>query len=531
MTKRAYETNRKNQLLAVIFISALVVFHAVNNYNVLAMSSMQMGYDEVNYFSAACSLLAAFHGIFSDGRLLAGGMKLVALCQQCDLGAPRSNIFFFPAFIFLAMGRTATWAVISNAIYLGILLSATYGLGKRLYGFKSGVLATFIVAFLPGVYAMSRVYMRDLALAAFVTLALYCLVELCLTGGKKTWRLYCLTAFSFAVGIAIKETFAVYIAFPIMFLFTYRDFREKSSLIRFAIILLPVLLMVLIWFFRADWPIYVGAWRYKATLLVSRDACFYLRHLYSVQLLPVFFWLLAVAVAYRLIQKDAFSFFLIIVPIAFFSFVSPNKVSRFLLPIFGFIAIALARFVCDFSKKRDFLAYALIVLALLQYYIMTYRLGVPLSFCHPAFNRQEDGLCSITTEVTYKDAAQSVFNLIAAASRPCADQAPRRVLVLESEGLYTDLMELAAATPTSYVLSRWEDDDYYALRKMKQVSEIKNAHYLVCQKNPRLEFENASAYYRDFLSHRDRLAWLGAVTARARGTQAAVQFDVYRYKG
>jgi len=74
-------------------------------------------------------------------------------------------------------GRTPDVAVFSSgAIWLLILLFATYGLGREVYNRKAGLLAAVIVSLYPLIVAVERDFFLDLQLTALVTLALWLLL-------------------------------------------------------------------------------------------------------------------------------------------------------------------------------------------------------------------------------------------------------------------------------------------------------------------------------------------------------------------
>jgi 4-amino-4-deoxy-L-arabinose transferase-like glycosyltransferase len=91
---------------------------------------------------------------------------------------------YYPPFVYwvtdafyAVLGNEAIWvAVLSNVVFLAILVFATYGLGARLWSRRTGVLSAFFVVTTPMMVTAFKEYMLDAPLAAMVALALYVLV-------------------------------------------------------------------------------------------------------------------------------------------------------------------------------------------------------------------------------------------------------------------------------------------------------------------------------------------------------------------
>jgi len=117
---------------------------------------------------------------------------------------------------YLLFSRSADVAVLgSGALWLGLLLSATYGIGREVYNRKSGLLAALIISLYPIIIALERDFWLDLQLTAAVALALWALlwvkdfdnrkraIVLGLTLGFGTWIKWPFSFFVFASFLAV----------------------------------------------------------------------------------------------------------------------------------------------------------------------------------------------------------------------------------------------------------------------------------------------------------------------------------------
>ena len=97
---------------------------------------------------------------------------------------PLTAYVLYPPFVywvtdaFYAVLGTGQWvAVLSNIVFISILVASTYGIGKRLWGRGVGLLAALFVLTTPMFTSMLKQYMLDAPLAAMVTAALYFLIR------------------------------------------------------------------------------------------------------------------------------------------------------------------------------------------------------------------------------------------------------------------------------------------------------------------------------------------------------------------
>ncbi len=153
-----------DQKTAIALILFLVVFHGVNNYVVMQKDTVFFTSQSGSMYMGAASLTREF------GRIsLRGCLKLLTWHY--------ANLYpvVYPGFsaMFLSLfGFSQDNAVMSNLVWLGILLTAVYAITSTLFNRKSALMSVLILSFLPGIVAASRGFTKDLALAAMIAASL-----------------------------------------------------------------------------------------------------------------------------------------------------------------------------------------------------------------------------------------------------------------------------------------------------------------------------------------------------------------------
>lgn len=121
---------------------------------------------------------------------------------------------FYPPFyhlsllpVFAAFGFSADNAVLTNSLYLAVIILSTYGIGQRLYGRGTGLLAAFLVSCYPFLAYVSRQCLIGTMLGAAVTLAYYLFLR-CKNFEDRRYSFWFSAAF--AAGLMVKWTFFFY---------------------------------------------------------------------------------------------------------------------------------------------------------------------------------------------------------------------------------------------------------------------------------------------------------------------------------
>jgi 4-amino-4-deoxy-L-arabinose transferase-like glycosyltransferase len=116
---------------------------------------------------------------------------------------------------YAGLGTEAIWvAVLSNVVWLAVLVFATYGIGRHLWSEAVGWLAVLFVVTAPMVLSASKEYMLDVPLTATAALALYLLIR---ADGFSSRRYSILLGVTVGCGLLVKWTFPLVLMLPVLY--------------------------------------------------------------------------------------------------------------------------------------------------------------------------------------------------------------------------------------------------------------------------------------------------------------------------
>jgi len=153
---------------------------------------------------------------------LANSLFYLHRASAGDLQAFLVGYQYYPPFtywvtdLFYASLRTeAIWvAVLSNVVWLAVLVFATYGVGKKLWSNAVGWLAVVFVVTAPMVVSASKEYMLDVPLTAAAALTLYLLIR---ADGFSSPRYSLLLGVAVGCGALVKWTFPLVVLLPVLY--------------------------------------------------------------------------------------------------------------------------------------------------------------------------------------------------------------------------------------------------------------------------------------------------------------------------
>jgi 4-amino-4-deoxy-L-arabinose transferase-like glycosyltransferase len=112
------------------------------------------------------------------------------------------------------LGNEAIWvAVLSNVVWLTVLVFATYGIGSRLWNPRVGWLSVVFVVTVPMAVSTFKDYMLDAPLTAVSALALYLLIR---GNGFASRRISLLFGLTCGCGLLVKWTLPLVVALPVL---------------------------------------------------------------------------------------------------------------------------------------------------------------------------------------------------------------------------------------------------------------------------------------------------------------------------
>lgn len=186
----------------VLALWTLVFFHSVTSVLWLALDQRLVNWDPSRHLRNS---LGAWQVLSQPGLDM-----LRRLSDATDVYEP-PFAYLVTQPLYLVLGKTADVAVLTNIIFLAILIFATYGIGKLLYNKWAGLLAAFMVSFYPLVAAYTRIYYTDLGLAALVAANLYFLLR---NDGFLDRRNSLFFALTLAAGLLTKKAFVFFAIGP-----------------------------------------------------------------------------------------------------------------------------------------------------------------------------------------------------------------------------------------------------------------------------------------------------------------------------
>jgi 4-amino-4-deoxy-L-arabinose transferase-like glycosyltransferase len=128
---------------------------------------------------------------------------------------------YYPPFVYwitdvfyAVLGNEAIWvAILSNVVWIGLLVFSTYGVGKRLWNARVGWLSAVFVVSAPLIVDAGKDYMLDLPLTSIAALALYLLIR---ADGFASRRYSLLLGATCGCGLLVKWSFPLVVALPVV---------------------------------------------------------------------------------------------------------------------------------------------------------------------------------------------------------------------------------------------------------------------------------------------------------------------------
>jgi len=116
------------------------------------------------------------------------------------------------ALFYSLFGVSADVAAMANVMYMAILLWTIYGIGKRMFSAKVGLLTAFLISMLPIVFCLSRYTYVEYALLSMMALSVHLLIR---TDDFQNKTYSALFGLSFGLGMLTKWVFIVFLAGPL----------------------------------------------------------------------------------------------------------------------------------------------------------------------------------------------------------------------------------------------------------------------------------------------------------------------------
>ncbi|MBN1793664.1 MAG: glycosyltransferase family 39 protein [Candidatus Omnitrophica bacterium] len=198
----------------VYALSALFIFHVINNLYILHLDTTPIVYDSYGYFCQTVHMYRLIQSSFRD---------IVAVLNAPPLLPAVSTLFYF---IFGVSQDVASYA---NLAFLIALLWSMYKIGVYMQDEQTGFLAAFILSTYPITMGLSRAYMLEFALTAMVCASWYFMLKTKFFTDTKISIVFGIVA---GLGLLSKMTYPGFVGGPALYsviygLIVYRGKRWK----------------------------------------------------------------------------------------------------------------------------------------------------------------------------------------------------------------------------------------------------------------------------------------------------------------
>lgn len=345
------ESTGSDTRVGALEIAGLVVLLAL--YSWLCLSFFALDHDPLQADEAVHLRDAVvFHDILGDPTQLTPHV-IKALLERSDAYPLLRPSGYYPplaplvaAAVFLFTSPSVRMAIVSNQIFVLLLVVSVFLTARKLFGRAASWAATLFVLLSPMALEHATVFMLDLPLAAFTALAFLALLH---TDGFARRRASILFGVACGLGILVKWTFGFFLVAPILALVlrpgTLRHWRHlllaaAAATVVFGPYYFPILgvLIEKILFFKSG-PIAQA----PGSKLSLESAAFYGRVCFSELMTPAGCLLVLVGVATVAMRRHADRILLLAAllgPYLVLTFVVEHRTPRYFLPFLGFAALA-----------------------------------------------------------------------------------------------------------------------------------------------------------------------------------------------
>jgi len=356
----------KNWRLDYVFLFGLVLVHFVANFIWLKIDTLPPHWDASNHLMNSLYYFQLLSQFFHSGD--------ISFLKQF-LGIS----FYYPPFVYwlvipwyVLFGKSDDIASLSNIIFIFILIFSTYGIGKKIWGRKIGLLSALLISTFPIILTQCKEFQLDFPLTAMVTLSFYLLLR---TENFKNLKFSILFGIASGFGMLTKWTFAGFLIVPTILIMaqsiyelfkTQKEKRDWRILLNFGLSILIFFFVAGPWYFHnlADlkirfglisqsgifegdppinsWPSFV--WYFWALINY---------YFYLIGLIPLIFGLIFL-IKKESIKKNWLLVISVVASYLIFTFFR-NKDVRYITPILPFLIILATYWIKYLPKKIEFI--------------------------------------------------------------------------------------------------------------------------------------------------------------------------------
>jgi 4-amino-4-deoxy-L-arabinose transferase-like glycosyltransferase len=196
-----------------LVLALLWLFHVVNNGLWQSTNVTILGWDRAAHLLRSLAYYQALRPFSLD--------SISQIITYHNFYPP---LFHLSVALFYSLfGISADVAAAANAVYMAVLLFAVYGIGKRMFSAKVGLLSALLVSMLPIVFCLSRYTYVEYALMSMVALSVYLLIR---TDDFQNRTYSVLFGLSVGLGMLTKWVFIAFLAGPLVYVLIKAFLRQ-----------------------------------------------------------------------------------------------------------------------------------------------------------------------------------------------------------------------------------------------------------------------------------------------------------------
>jgi hypothetical protein len=277
------------------------------------------------------------------------------------------------SFLYFFFGTSTRVAIMSNMVFLFILIFSIYKIGTQMFNRNTGLLASVLILLFPIVLKHSVVYMPDLPLTAIVAFSIFTILK---SDYFRDTKFSVISGFSFGLGMLTKWTYLFFVVGPLFYsvlkafyaessrkdvvkvpFYLRKSFRNIgifviSSVATFGPYYIPILAALIKDIFILPLGVLAEG---PNSLFSFASASFYPVALWKDMITPLGSILLTDGLVLVFFSKSRYKTFLLIwalVPYFIFTFMIINKNSRYIMPALVPISLIISSSLCEIEYVR-----------------------------------------------------------------------------------------------------------------------------------------------------------------------------------
>lgn len=212
-----YRLRFKTSLIHYLIISFLLCLYGINIYNLARLDSEPPSFDEAVHLKDSL----VYYEVLSNPTQI--DFKIIKDIMNRSENYPllRPSGYYPPlvalvtALTYFIFGTSITVAIMSNIIFLFVLVISIYKIGVLIFDRNIGLLASVIILSLPAILDHSVIYYLDLPLTALVSVSSYVLLK---SESFRDTKFSILSGILFGLGMLTKWTYLFFIIGPVCYL-------------------------------------------------------------------------------------------------------------------------------------------------------------------------------------------------------------------------------------------------------------------------------------------------------------------------